>query len=84
MPHVGDEERRRRIGVRHRLAPGARASSLREAAAAMVALHATDPAGLLGELEPVDGGTAGMIDAEAARLAAWLGPTRIRWPFPPP
>jgi Winged helix DNA-binding domain len=46
VTHLGDEERRRRVGVRHRLAPGARASSLREAAAAMVALHATDPAGL--------------------------------------
>jgi hypothetical protein len=46
VTHLGDEERRRRVGVRHRLAPGARASSLREAAASMVALHATDPAGL--------------------------------------
>jgi Winged helix DNA-binding domain len=46
VTHIGDEERRRRVGVRHRLAPGARVSSLREAAAAMVALHATDPAGL--------------------------------------
>ena len=35
-------------------------------------------------LEKVDAGTARMIDAEAGRLAAWLGPTRIRWPFPPP
>ena len=25
-----------------------------------------------------------MIDAEAAHLAAWLGPTRIRWGFPTP
>jgi hypothetical protein len=33
-------------------------------------------------LEKVDMETARMIDAEAARLAAWLGPTRIRWPFP--
>jgi hypothetical protein len=33
-------------------------------------------------LEKVDTEAAGMIDAEAARLAAWLGPTRIRWPFP--
>ena len=33
-------------------------------------------------LEKVDTETARMIDAEAARLAAWLGPTRIRWPFP--
>jgi hypothetical protein len=35
-------------------------------------------------LEKIDAETAGMIDAEAARLAAWLGPTRIMWPFPPP
>ena len=35
-------------------------------------------------LEKVDAETTAMIDAEAARLAAWLGPTRIRWPFPPP
>jgi hypothetical protein len=34
-------------------------------------------------LESIDAETAGMIDAEAERLAAWLGPTRIRWPFPP-
>ena len=34
-------------------------------------------------LEQVDAETARMIDAEAKRLAAWLGPTRIRWPFPP-
>ena len=33
-------------------------------------------------LEKVDTEAARMIDAEAARLAAWLGPTRIRWPFP--
>jgi winged helix DNA-binding protein len=42
--HIGDDERRARIGVRHRLAPGTGASSLAEAAAAMVVLHATDPA----------------------------------------
>jgi hypothetical protein len=34
-------------------------------------------------LEKIDAETARMIDAEAARLAAWLGPTRINWPFPP-
>ena len=28
MSHISDQERRRRIGVRHRLAPGARASTL--------------------------------------------------------
>jgi hypothetical protein len=37
-------ERRRRIAVRHHLAPGARASSLLEATESLVALHATDPA----------------------------------------
>ena len=34
-------------------------------------------------LERIDTETARMIDAEAERLAEWLGPTRIRWPFPP-
>lgn len=34
-------------------------------------------------LEQLDTETASMIDAEAGRVAAWLGPTRIRWPFPP-
>ena len=46
MTHISTQERRRRVGVRHRLAPSARASTLAEAAASMVALHATDPAGL--------------------------------------
>jgi hypothetical protein len=46
MTHIGGQERRRRVGVRHRLAPGARAATLAETAASMVALHATDPAGL--------------------------------------
>jgi hypothetical protein len=39
------------------------------------------PSGAL--LENIDAETAGMTNAEAARLAAWLGPTRIMWPFPP-
>jgi hypothetical protein len=42
--HIGDDERRARVGVRHLLASGPKASSLAEAAAAMVVLHATDPA----------------------------------------
>jgi hypothetical protein len=46
MDRITDEERRRRIGVRHRLAPGTSASTLAETAASMVALHATDAAGL--------------------------------------
>jgi hypothetical protein len=35
-------------------------------------------------LEPTGAETAAMIDTEAGRLAGWLGPTRLRWPFPPP
>jgi DNA glycosylase AlkZ-like len=41
---VGVEERRARLGRRHRLAPGADAGSPVEAAASMVGLHGTDPA----------------------------------------
>ncbi|NUP79113.1 MAG: winged helix DNA-binding domain-containing protein, partial [Nonomuraea sp.] len=39
---ISVEERRRRLGVRHRLA--AMAATPEEAAASVVALHATDPA----------------------------------------
>jgi hypothetical protein len=35
-------------------------------------------------LEDVGTETQRMIDAEAARLADWLGPTRVRWSFPTP
>lgn len=66
MTHIGNEERRRRIGVRHRLAPGSRASSLREAAASMVVLHATDPAGLFLEAR------ARMTDSSPASISREL------------
>jgi Winged helix DNA-binding domain len=35
-------------------------------------------------LEDVGTETRRMIDAEAARLADWLGPIRVRWSFPTP
>jgi Winged helix DNA-binding domain len=41
---ISDDERRRRIGVRHRLAEGSKAESVAEAARSLVVLHATDPA----------------------------------------
>ncbi|GGO85796.1 winged helix DNA-binding domain-containing protein [Wenjunlia tyrosinilytica] len=41
---IGAEERRARLGVRHRLALSARAATPEEVADAVVALHATDPA----------------------------------------
>ncbi|MDF5757327.1 winged helix DNA-binding domain-containing protein [Spongiactinospora sp. TRM90649] len=43
MRLVTDEERRARLGVRHALAPTAKAVSPEEAARAVVCLHATDP-----------------------------------------
>jgi hypothetical protein len=45
--HIGDDERRARLGIRHLLAGGPKATSLADAAAAMVVLHATDPASVL-------------------------------------
>ncbi|MGW6277118.1 winged helix DNA-binding domain-containing protein [Kribbella sp. NPDC055071] len=44
MVRIGVEERRARLGRRHRLGVGCQAADPVEAAAAMVALHATDPA----------------------------------------
>ncbi|MEV5340498.1 winged helix DNA-binding domain-containing protein [Streptomyces sp. NPDC052676] len=42
--HIGGAERRARLGLRHRLAPEARAASPEQVAEALVALHGTDPA----------------------------------------
>jgi hypothetical protein len=44
MERIGAAERRARIGRRHRLAPSCQAADPVQAAAAMVVLHATDPA----------------------------------------
>ncbi len=43
-PHIGDEQRRARLAVRHRLAADHRADAVADAAAAVVCLHATEPA----------------------------------------
>jgi hypothetical protein len=40
-------ERRARLGARHRLAPGAMATSVEDVAAALVAVHSTDPASVV-------------------------------------
>ncbi|MEU1466065.1 winged helix DNA-binding domain-containing protein [Streptomyces sp. NPDC005727] len=42
--HIGTAERRARLALRHRLADTARAAAPEEVAAALVALHGTDPA----------------------------------------
>ncbi|MET9884578.1 winged helix DNA-binding domain-containing protein [Streptomyces sp. NPDC006430] len=44
LPLVTTAERRHRLGRRHRLAPSTHATTVAEAADAVVALHATDPA----------------------------------------
>ncbi len=44
MRQIGVEERRAGLGRRHRLATSCQAADPTEAAAAMVVLHATDPA----------------------------------------
>ena len=43
-PHIGLDERRARVGVRHLLAAGTQVTSVAEAARAMVVLHASDAA----------------------------------------
>jgi hypothetical protein len=43
MQRFDDDERRRRLGVRHRLASGTRDDDVVAAAASVVALHGTDP-----------------------------------------
>ncbi|MFE2263823.1 winged helix DNA-binding domain-containing protein [Streptomyces griseosporeus] len=42
--HIGTDERRARLALRHRLAPSARAGAPEEVADALVALHGSDPA----------------------------------------
>jgi hypothetical protein len=44
LPHIGDDERRRRLGRRQALAPGHRVATVDEACRAVVALHATENA----------------------------------------
>src|SRR4051794_17668651 len=44
MRHVTDAERRRRLAVRHALAPAHRVASTETATRAMTVLHATEPA----------------------------------------
>ncbi len=72
--HIGDDERRARLGIRHLLADATQVSSLAEAATALVVLHATDPATVFLE------GWARMLDASPASIERELyeEPTVLR------
>jgi hypothetical protein len=63
--HVGDEERRARLAVRHGIVPGHRTADPVAATEAMTVLHATEPATVHLSLHArVDGLTVADVDAE--------------------
>jgi hypothetical protein len=63
---IPDDERRARIGARHRLAPASRASDVRDVAESVVALHSTDPASVFLSAN------ARMVDATVERIEKTL------------
>lgn len=63
MRVIDRPERRSRLGLRHRLAPGRARATAADAAAAVVALHATDPASVyLSAAARLDGATVASIE----------------------
>jgi hypothetical protein len=74
MRNVDVTERRARLGVRHRLAPGTAASTAVEAAAGVVALHATDPASVFLSLQA----RTGAVDVPAIERALYDDRALIR------
>jgi hypothetical protein len=74
MRNVDVTERRARLGVRHRLAPGTAASTAVEAAAGVVALHATDPASVFLSVQA----RTGAVDVPAIERALYDDRALIR------
>jgi Winged helix DNA-binding domain len=63
MRRIGAGERRARLGLRHRLADGARAGDPADVARALVAVHSTDPSSVyLSLLTRMTGGDIGSVD----------------------
>jgi hypothetical protein len=88
MTHrIDTAERRRRLQVRHRLAPGRQASSLAEAAGAMVGLHSSDPTTvMLSARARVPGAAVADIEAalyETREVLRILGMRRTLFVVPP-
>ena len=60
---IGTRERRARLGLRHRLAPGSLASDPAEVARSLVAVHGTDPSSVyLGILARMASGGIESVD----------------------
>ncbi|GAA1795068.1 winged helix DNA-binding domain-containing protein [Planosporangium flavigriseum] len=74
MRRIGIDERRVRLGVRHRLAAAAMASTPAEAADGVLALHATDPASVFLSIQARTVG----VDVEAIERALYDERTLIR------
>jgi hypothetical protein len=85
--HLDTAERRRRLLVRHRLAPGSAAASVTEAAGAMVGLHSSDPTTVvLSAQARVAGVTIPEIEAalyERREVLRILGMRRTLFVVPP-
>lgn len=86
METVSNAERRARVALRHRLAPGHRAATVEEAAEAVVALHATDPATIhLSAWARVEGMRTADLDRalyDARSLVKHMAMRRTLWVVP--
>jgi hypothetical protein len=86
LPIISTRERRARLGVRHRLAPGTQAAEPAEVAESLVALHATDPATVhLSVLARMDAGDVARTEKalyEQRSLVRLLGMRRSMFVVP--
>ena len=86
LRHIGDAERRNRIGVRHCLAPAHRKEHVTIVTRAMTALHATEAATVhLAVAARTEGVTAADVDAElydSRQVVKQLAMRRTLFVFP--
>lgn len=88
MRVIDRPERRARLGLRHRLAPGTAGTTPADAAAAVLALHATDPASVyLSAAARLDGATVASVEHalyEERSVVRMLGMRRTVFVVPTP